>query len=497
MPQATNTYLPDAAAAEKQILEDIELQARDLGIDVPPTGPGTHLGLTAKALANVGSIVISNVELYDNDVDPTRAEDEALNEIRVGDGLPALEPTPGYGTIKAIAYGVVSIPAGLEFQAPGGFVGRTMEYRRNTQPIQAELSFPFKFKTPGATGLSRGTQVRFNRGPLNLATSGNIVELVDGTDVESNEHMRDRVMNRRQNPVQGGNWSQLRETALNVPGVDDAYVHPGLGGSGTSRIVLLKNATSSDYSREVPDSVLTEARATFAEKYPTEAARFSIVSAVDSFFDVIIYLNLPIGSAQRWTDVPPWPEVPLRVSSVGVEPNQNRITLADIAGATRAHAAPSAQKRIVLWSVAEQQAYRGTVSEVLSATQFDVVWDDSFPTGPQIGDWFFPDAPNILGYIDVFVASLAQLGSGENTADPVRLRRAYRHPVQGASVGGVVIGQPWSVSSTQSGAIQSAYPEISDLSYMYLSTSEPPIPGSVKSPPGVLRLRNLGFSTVK
>jgi hypothetical protein len=187
--------------------------------------------------------------------------------------------------------------------------------------------------------------------------------------------------------------------------------------------------------------------------------------------------------------------VPLAVAAVGASPYENRISLADIPDAVRDHSAPVVQRRIVLWSQSTRRAYRGTVTNVVSPTQFDVAWSDPFEA-PRAGDWFFPDAPNMMAYLEVFLQSIATLGPGENTALPNRLKRSFRHPIQGASVDGVVIGKPWTISSAQITAIQSKYSEISDIQYVYRSRVEPDVPSSNRLPPNVLRVRNLAFSSV-
>jgi|GEM_PF-1927818 len=390
------------ATLQAGFLEDIELGASAAGIEVPPTGPGTHFGLTALGAGNLGSLVLTNVDLADADVDPTRAEDDALDELREGDGLPVVPPTSGAGLLSVLAYGKVTVPAGLRFQCPGGAIGITTASAANVTRLQMELTIPFSLLTPGETGLKVDAQVVFLGGPLNLATSGHITEIEDGQDLESNEHKRGRIMNRRQFPVQGGNWSQLRETALNVPGVDDAYVYPALGGTASVRVVLLQNGTPpNNWKRAVEVTVLEAAKAKFAEEYPTNATRFSIVSVGEHFTDVIIRIEL----------------------NPGVE-------------------------------------------------------------------------PALEAYETAFREACSKLGPGENVADPVRLRRCrcFRHPIEGASVGNVVLGQPMGISQRQLSQLQAQFPEIVNISYDTLSAPGPPIPGSLRVPPNVLRPRTVTFT---
>lgn len=279
----------DESKLEKQFLEDIEQGARQLGIDVPPTGPGTHFGLTAVGAGNLVSLVLTNVELADADTDPLTATGDALDEIRVADGLPKLAPTAATGVLITTALGVVDLPAGLQFQGPGGSTGITTEHAGNGSQLKTTLAIPFALQTTGVSGYIQGTQIKFNNAPLNLATSGNVWSLTDGTNEEGDDHKRFRILNRRMYPARGGNWAHLRETALNVPGVDDAYVYPALGGGGSVRVVLLQNGSASnDWKRAVDSSIVTAARDAFDAAFPTESERYSVVSATEQFVDVVI-----------------------------------------------------------------------------------------------------------------------------------------------------------------------------------------------------------------
>lgn len=494
MPQSTKLDSPSAADLERQFLDDIELGAIENGIEVPPTGPDTHYGMTATGAANLVSIIISDIQLCDNDIDPLNAVGDALEEIRIKDGLPELSPTAATGTLTAIAYGIVTVPIGLQFTGPGGVVGYITDEVSNPSSTQTTLPLNYTFTNKGATGLAQGTQIRFLNGPMNLASTGNIVTINDGTDVESDDHKRDRIMNRRMYPPQGGNWSQLRETGLSSSSVDDCYVFPTIGGPTTARVVLLQNGTQANgYARSVPEAVVIEQRSLFVDAYPKDSDLIDVKSTGETLIDVVVSITIPQSSSSKWTDLSPWPELPLLVSAVAT----NRITLDDISGYTGSHSAPVLNAHLVLWSVANRAAYRCHVSNVVNSTQFDVAWDDALPTGtvpPQIGDWFFADSPNMKSYITTFLNAMATLGCGENTTTAARLRRSFRHPIPGATAGNVVIGQPYTLSSTQLTAVQSAYPEISNINYAYLPVSVPAIPGSVMTPPNTLRIRNIAFA---
>ena len=290
--------LPTAAAFNKMFLEDLECGAKANGIEVPPTGPGTHYGLTATAASNAVSTIVEAIQVADNAIDPLTCDSDDLEEMRIRDGLSEIPATGATGTVSLIAYGFAKAPNGVQFQGPGGVVGRTKAVN-NAVAAKTTLSADFVITTTGITALAAGMQLQIAGGPMNLASTGTITAIVDGTGVESDDHKRQRILNRRQYPPQGGNWSHMREVALSCPGVDDAYVYPTLGGSSSCRVVLLQNGTQeNNWARAVPDSVVAVAKAAFKATFDDDANRIDVVSAVEQLVDALIYVEIrDIGTA--------------------------------------------------------------------------------------------------------------------------------------------------------------------------------------------------------
>ncbi len=71
-----------------------------------------------------------------------------------------------------------------------------------------------------------------------VVTAGGIV---NGTDTESLDSLRDRLLKRIQRPPQGGSVSDYENWALEVPGVTRVWVRPLYSGAGTVRIFFVRD----------------------------------------------------------------------------------------------------------------------------------------------------------------------------------------------------------------------------------------------------------------
>jgi hypothetical protein len=110
---------------------------------------------------------------------------------------------------------------------------------------------------------------------------------------------------------------------------------------------------------------------------------------------------------------------------------------------------------------------------------------DSTGAGPQNGDYISPAAQNLEGYGQAWVAMFRTLGTGENTSDSQRLPRARRHPY-------VATEDPSSITNSVFASIVKKYPEITDYSFGYQSTTAPTVPGSTATAPNILIPRHFG-----
>lgn len=101
-----------------------------------------------------------------------------------------------------------------------------------------------------------------------VATGG----IIDGLDVESDDRLRERLLQRIQNPPQGGSKSDYELWGLEVPGVTRVWVYPKQMGPGTVTVLFV---TDDDPGGLIPDPAkVDEVQAYIDELRPVTAEVF-------------------------------------------------------------------------------------------------------------------------------------------------------------------------------------------------------------------------------
>jgi uncharacterized phage protein gp47/JayE len=110
------------------------------------------------------------------------------------------------------------------------------------------LSVAVTATAPGSAGnTDDGTVMRQGTAVAGIQSTGSVVSTISsGSDVESNDELRTRMLGAYQKPPQGGDRDDYEEWALDVPGVTRAWVAPNNFGPGTVVIfTMFDNAESS------------------------------------------------------------------------------------------------------------------------------------------------------------------------------------------------------------------------------------------------------------
>ena len=84
--------------------------------------------------------------------------------------------------------------------------------------------------------------------PISGVQSGAVVDsngITGGSDIESVDSLRERVLARKQQPPQGGNKQDYVAWALEVPGVTRAWCFPGYMGIGTVGVTFVRDGDAS------------------------------------------------------------------------------------------------------------------------------------------------------------------------------------------------------------------------------------------------------------
>ena len=94
-----------------------------------------------------------------------------------------------------------------------------------------------------------------------LFTVNNIVEATGGSEIEEDDSLRERILDKMQNPAASGNANHYKLWAMTNAGVGDAKVHPIWNGPGTVKVTLVdtnKYPANAETVKEVYDYIESE-----------------------------------------------------------------------------------------------------------------------------------------------------------------------------------------------------------------------------------------------
>ena len=496
-------YVPaNAEEIRDDFLTDIRLEAIKQGVSNPPVLPGSDWHVLGTALANLALIQYSNIRISEDDANLLTATGQPLDNIREAYGLPEVPASPATGAIVVSVVGTlpVTIPDGTEFVLPNGLRGKVDGTFINVFD-GGEVNV-VTIDTGDDTNLGAGDIVQFVSPPVNVQTEAEVSvnsPLSGGTDEESDERKRARILNRLQNVPAGGNWGDLVETSLNaLASLQYAFVYPAIGGPASVKVVLTKNTNPDklDFSRQLNASAVNIVRSAIYEKMPSPM-EVVVQSVTDEGVDASVLLEVPNaatagGNGQGWRNATPWPNlVPADGGFVPISnPGGGGFDVELIANTTVLPI--PGQTYIAWWSSVDQKFYVRLVTGVVLAgppvwrLNLDAPLVDSQNNLAQFGDYISPAAVNSEAYGKTWRTIANDLGPGENTTDPNRLPRSLRHPLEQVSFSS-------NLTIKQLQALTLAHQEISDANWSFRSLSSPTIPFNVSDTPNILVPRHFGI----
>lgn len=485
----------------QRFLRDIVLAASSVNQEPPPVGKGSDFWLTSQGLANMGLMGFYNLNLSEADQNVLTAEGQALDNLRLGYGLPEVSATPARGKIVVRISGSTTIPNGQAFLYPNGTSGKVVGTYLNPAD-RAELDVQCSV-TGNVGNLKSGQTVRFIGTPVNVrteATVSNTFPLTGGTDTEDDSRKRDRILNVLRNKPAGGNWAYIRQLVLdNFGNISDCFIYPALGGPGSVKVVVVKDFDKSinDYSRSVNSALLSAVRNLLQANLPVTVQ--TVVQTVASqYADTTLKVTIPNssqsgGNGQGWIDIVPWPN--LEVADGGkVTLSSPNATFDSFTVSANTTIAPiDGQTHIAWWSSVDRKFYSGLiVSHSGSSGAWVVSVDrplvDSTGAGPVVGDYVSPVSQNMSGYGDAWISTFSAMGPGENVNDS-RLPRAARKPSASEK-------SPISITNALLKTMTNKYQEITDFAFGYNLVITPTVPGLAQTQPNILIPRRFGIYSI-
>ncbi len=493
-------FIPSGAAELRDtFLSDVRLEAIASGVSEPPVGPGTDWYILGTALANISLIQLSNLGISDDNSNVLTATGDELDEIRQALGLPEVEPTGSSGrvVVGVTGGGSATITDGQPLVLPNGAQALVVGTHVGVSDLD-EVDVA-AVPTGESTNFTGGAKVRFITPPLNVkvdATVSLTAPLTGGTEAETDERKRVRILNRLRNVPAGGNWAHLREIILNNVGdLQDVYVYPALGGPSSTRIACVKgfDVANNDYSRTATANQLTRARAALHAELSSEA-EIVVQSVVSRNAAISLRVTIPEsaqagGSGNGWLDAVVWPNLLAGdngIVDVSVVTSSTQITVS----AQTAVSPIAGQTHISWWSRNDRRFLTALITAVAGGSgawqlTLDTPLVDSAGVTVQTSDYISPAAVNGEAYGNSWISIVSQLGPGEATSDANRLPRSLRHPFASE-------GNASAFTALQLTQLVNAHPEITDIQYGVVPTSLS-IPVSVANEPEIWTPQILGI----
>jgi uncharacterized phage protein gp47/JayE len=487
-----------------QYISDCGLAADVVGLPTPEARSSEWF-VQGTALAQLMVLGAARMQLIEDNINIYDCDAEQLEAYRAGRGIPQLEPEKATGRIVLKITGTATMVAGTEFTYKSGARrGRVLETEHElTNGAEVEV----EALDTGADGnLPGGSEVRFVAPPLNIAPRAYVsaaFELAGGTDTETIDHLRARIIDDFASPAAGGNSAHIIELVRgNDPSLSACYVYPALGGPGTALVVPVVpfDVAGRSITRRPSEAQLQAARAVVQAELP-ESRDIYILAPTEHLVDFAATCRLPgIATGNGWADATPWPALVgadngrVSISAVGSDGTSITVT-------ANTTTAPTAALSSIAWWSSVDCRFRTTV--VLSSTGSAGAWVLTLETPlvdysgapPAVGDYVCPAAKNsvietagvVTGYGATWLSMFVSLGPGEAVASSsFRYPHAARYPLISDTA-------PADFLDLSLFAMQQAHSEMSGSSFSYSPTTTPTIPATVATPPYILVPRHFGI----
>lgn len=496
----TNFSLPLAAGdIRDDFLTDVRLEMINNGATLADANlavqPGTFTHILATSFGNGSYVTRSAYGVSAADLTPETCGPVILEQWRRALRLPDVSNSPSTGRIVVSVTGTATIPNGREFVLPNGLRGRVV----GTWPSVSDGDEvdAITIDTGNATRFPGGTAIRFINPPLNVSRDATVSysqPLDGGTDTETTERLRTRVLNRLAFAMGGASWGHLRGIALDaLAQVQDCYVYPALGGPASCKIVPVRgyDVELRQFTRALNDAALRVVR-NAVHVYAPDMCQYVVQTAANQATNIALQVTLPAaaqagGNGNGWTDTLVWPQLAggdqrVLISTVT---SQTDITLS---ASTTVSPIPGLT-RIAWWSKSGKEFVVRVVTGVTGGTgawriTLDRPLIDGAGNGPEANDYVSPAATNIEAYGRTWVDIFGQLGPGENVT--VSDNRRKRHPFEAD-------GSRSSLTAVQLKQFAERHTEVLDYSWSYRSLSAPSVPALITDPPNILTLNRFGI----
>jgi len=251
-------------------LKDVRMMVRD-GVrgNLPGSDanvPNSLLRVMCDAMAALAHLCLQYLDWLAKQLLPDSAETEWLDRhgqiwLTNADGTKGRKmATLALGSVSATGQPGVIVPTGSILANAPTFGSQTLYETLETILVNITPT-PVKIRAldPGTAGNMTGGEIISFNPPINgVDRNAIVVSLGGGTDTETDDELRARVLQRIQQPPMGGDKTDFEAWVMQVPGVTRAWCNPLESGIGTTTTrFMMDDLRADNYGIPLAEDVAT------------------------------------------------------------------------------------------------------------------------------------------------------------------------------------------------------------------------------------------------
>lgn len=252
------------------------------------------VGVVTKVLAGALHSLYGYLDWISDQTNLLYCSDENLDAFGLIWGIDRKEATRAAGTITLTGKNTSTIPIGTTVQTRDGLqyaVIAEATISAGTATVQVEAD-----DYGGAWNQVADVVVSLVNPVTGVNTTGAVVSIAGGADIESDADYRARILTRIANPPQGGSKGDYIAWALAVPGVTRAWCNALENGPGT---VVVRFMMDDSYTNGVPQSGDITLVSDYIDVRRPVTAQVSVVAPATSALAVTVMDLTPDNTATR------------------------------------------------------------------------------------------------------------------------------------------------------------------------------------------------------
>jgi hypothetical protein len=448
---------------------------------VANVSPDSEYAVECHAFANTVWLAFFNSGVSLGDLSPLTATGDNLKKLCAVFGVPERAAVGSSGVVTVVYNdSTVEIPDSF----PASINGEKYVATRVVLSGSANTVRIASVGTGAITNQPTGAILTWDQASIGtLDPTATVVApgIQGGADTDTEDELRERLLDRLASPSGGGNWAHVRDIAESASAaIERAYVYACARGPSTVDVVVLEKGGARASSK-----TLGAVAAAINAEFP---GFNSLLVQTPNDAPTTLTLRAELsptvsagGLGGGWFDAVPWPTAVTTVTAFSNDPITGALLTTDAVDD------PKVGNTIGLWNGALSLF---AVVAVLGGGQLRIIGRDN----PIVPDWIVPGmhvsagAETMVAIAADVAAAMQTMGPGEKTIDPLRLPRAARKPSPD-------VVAPMHLTSAITTATQVKHPELIGLEYDLAGTPVRRAPVAIEegSPPNRLTLGDLSI----